>query len=200
MLEALKKEASQLPEGEAKTKLLTEIEKLEKANLISRPTSLADFLNAEESADLKNQQASILSAYRVKWEKELAEKKQKEEDEKTPKTNDEKFAEIISGVTKTLKELSEKVSTIETGKKISSLSDYAKEKAKDLPKEFSSLIQVGETTTEADIDKQIELLTTAHQNVLKSIDNTPGGGKTKTPEGNLNEWKEALPIKEKKND
>lgn len=204
MIKTLKELANKLPEGQEKSELLAKIEELEKANLISKPKSLEELLKSEEFADLKSQYDAALGSYRTKWEKEFEEKMKKQDPQKEPKNAEEqlfqKFNELTETFSKKFDDLTNTVTSLQTEKKVEELKGYLASKLKGLPEEFSGLISVAPDMTTADIDKKIELLTTAKEKLLKDIDTSPYTGKPKSAEGNLNEWKEALPIKEKKND
>lgn len=181
-----------------KSQFEAEIKKLEEAKLITMPKSLDELLKDEKFADFKRDYDSSLGKYRTTWEKELEEKSKKAAPpapgtEPKPDEFQAKVMEMFDNLQKNLNALQQKNT-------IDSLSTYAKEKAKDLPAEFQQLIHITDGMTQADIDKQVNLLTTAKAKVIESIDGAPFIGQAKTEQANVDSWKQSLPPIDKKND
>ena len=183
MLEELKKLVTKLS-GEDKSKVLAEIERLEKLNPISRPTNLDEFLKDKESADLKSQYDSRIGSHRTTWEKETAEKaaekktkKELEDKLKDPEKKEGlKLEDIQSLLDNSLKGVNDKIELLSSSKQIEDLKVYASDKVKDLPENLQKMISVTEHTTKEMIDEQFANASTVHESYMKNVNDQPTMG------------------------
>jgi len=174
MLEELKKLVDKLT-GDEKSKALAEIKRLEKLSLVSKPKDLDALFKDKEFAGFENQFDSKVGTTRTKWESDQKEKEEKLKEAAKPETKTEQ-SETEKALSAKLDELTKSIASLATSKNVDDLKVYAAEKVKDLPKEFQGLINVTEHTTQAEIDKQVEQITTAHGEIIKNIDQTPNQG------------------------
>ncbi len=179
MLEELKKLVDKLT-GDEKSKVQAEIKRLEGLGLISRPKDLDTLLADKEFADFKSQSDKREGELRTKWDDDQEKKEDELKAANKPETKTE-MSETEKLLTEQLKAIRESIAGLTSSKKVSDLKVYTEEKAKTLPKEFQGLINVTEHSTQEAIDKQIDQITTAHTEMIKTIDQSPTRGKITGP-------------------
>ena len=180
MFEALKELVGKISDEKVKSEFLAELIKIEQSNLTAMPETLDELLADKKFASLESQYAKKVGDLRNKWDTDLKEKALKEKlessenpDEKETNTTEKLIKEMFTGMNEKFDKINTDISGLRGEKTINSLKDYVKEKLNKLPPEFSELIDINADTTNADIDKKIEILTQIREADLKKIDGQP---------------------------
>lgn len=168
---------NKITDEKQKSEFLAELKKLEESDLITMPKTLDELFNNDKFSDLKVQYTKNVGGLRNKWDEEQKEKGLKEDVEKLDgkEQNEElkKLLKLMTGMNAKFEKMDADILGLRGEKKIDSLKGYADEKLKDIPKEFHNFIHISENTTEADIDKNVNLLITARENDLKKVNGQP---------------------------
>lgn len=199
MFKIFKELVDKITDEKQKSDFLTELKRIEESNLITKPENLDTFLNDEKFTDLKSQYDKNISGLRTKWDSDLKELKLKDNIEKSEgaesNATEKLLKEMMAGMNEKFEQMNNDISGLRGEKTVDSLKNYAKEKLKDIPEGFHNFIHISESTTQPDIDKEIELLITARENDLKGINGQPNVGQGKAADGGVAEIHEILDEK-----